>query len=437
MSPHGRRQNALPTSPLWFPLLVVLLSFLWALPSSASSDSRPADKAVQLDRSAALLEESDPGDLAVMAERRHMSLATAERAMRLESATLGLEELINARWTDSFAGMWLSIDSEPGLFVAFTNSDRSRNGILADAFGYPDDIHFLVADHSLAELQDLQLQLRDARASMQSGARLGIQAIDDTKGQFDLDIDVRANRVVVRVERRTDSIATAFIGVYGREWIEVREGITHFQCLPTDCYDNMMSGLQYGDAGGPWCTTAFSAGLSSNWSQKLFLTAAHCTDPNPARYHAGHYFGAYYGAAFGGRTDAARVLKDAVWDMKARMWISASVRRSVCCYITWSNIQVGVQVVKGGGFSGTQYGDILGKYYMPSGVPDSERFVLASYCANPGDSGSGIMHSQTAYGIHHGADDVGPNTSCPTPENSVFGAINYAMDALDVDLMGE
>lgn len=389
----------------------------------------------ELDAAAARAETFAPQDIEAMAKRRGMSLARAEYAMRLESATVGLEEQILTAWPDSYAGMWLSTTASPSLVLAFTDADPSRSEVAGAWFGFPASVDTVVVDHSLDELATLQLSIREERSRLQRGGRIGATYIDATRGHFDLDIDVRANRVVVYVEKATPQISTAFTDRWGGGRVIVREGVIRPQCTQNDCYATMMGGLtlQKFDL-VQLCTTGFSALDGSGSGQRYVLSAAHCD--TTSRYHADYWFGEVWDQQQSGRVDAERIIKgNSVWDMKGKVWLGSSDKRSIYTYITWGNMTVGTQVTKSGWFGGIQVGDILSKNYMPNAVPNSERFLLASYCGTPGDSGGGIVRNNTAYGIHHGNDNVLPHSACPTPENSVFGAINYAMTALDVDLM--
>jgi hypothetical protein len=389
--------------------------------------------ATELDAAAASAESFRVEDIEEMAEVRELPLVIAEHAMRLESATVGLEERIETLWADSYAGMWLSTGSIPGLTIAFTDLDLARNATVANWFGYPAEINYVSVPNSMVELVALQRALRNDRLLLQAGGRIGVPDIDDTEGKFDLDIDVRLNRVVIVVGTVTNDVRKAFTNRWGDAWVVVKEGPVHPECAQTDCYDNMMGGLQLQTYQLiAICTSAFSA---LDGPDEYVLSAAHCHESSASRYHAGHWFGEVWTQQRSGRVDAEAILTGgSAWEMKGKVWLAADDRRSIYYYITWASITVGTRVTKSGYVGGTQQGDITSKNYAPSGVPLSERFVLADYCGSDGDSGGGVLRNNTAYGIHHGGDDNGPNTNCPTPEESVFGAINYAMNALDVAL---
>lgn len=97
----------------------------------------------------------------------------------------------------------------------------------------------------------------------------------------------------------------------------------------------------------------------------------------------------------------------------------------------------GTLVGKAGQTTGTTRGDITSKFGAPTGVPSSNRFLVADYCANPGDSGGAVFNTNTAYGIHHGGPTVnGQARVCGDPlDFGYFGNVVYAKDALGVSIL--
>lgn len=105
---------------------------------------------------------------------------------------------------------------------------------------------------------------------------------------------------------------------------------------------------------------------------------------------------------------------------------------------TWEGMTEGTRVCQAGVTSGRECGDVLGKHYSPSYVPDGNRFVRTDYCGGPGDSGAGVFgapdtgNPHRAFGIHSG----GSSGPCSDPDDfSIFGHIEQATNALGVSLL--
>lgn len=190
----------------------------------------------------------------------------------------------------------------------------------------------------------------------------------------------------------------------------------------------MRGGLKFTiENGVEGCSTAFSAVSGTG---RYVLSAAHCS--GTVRRNGGSKYGDVENELKSSYVDAERIRRtNSNWTEAGRVWVSSSDQRAVKAYITWDNVVVGKRVLKSGHKLNTTYGDIKGKYYSPSYVPNSDRFITATYCSAGGDSGGSVMRSNTAYGIHSGR-----NKACGESGSfGVFGSIGYAMGAMDVGLI--
>jgi hypothetical protein len=127
------------------------------------------------------------------------------------------------------------------------------------------------------------------------------------------------------------------------------------------------------------------------------------------------------------------------WFISATIYVESYDIRPVRYHITWDSTTIGTIVGKAGSTTGTTRGYITSKFGAPPAVPSSNRFLVADYCANPGDSGSPIFNTNTAFGIHHGGPLVGNppvERLCGDPQDfGYFGNIVYAKDALGVSIL--
>lgn len=193
-------------------------------------------------------------------EERATALAVphdeAQLRLQLERASIGFESDLIVSFPDTFAGVWLEADGPPGLSVALTHVDEGSLSRIQAMFDVPEAINVLKVDHSLAELLALQELMIQERGLLQQGA-LTIEGLDSTGGTYDLDIDVKANVVVVRVSSVDEEIASSVKRRYG-EMVVLKAGATAPECTRTDCRYTLRGGLLSAGTNHN-CSSAFTA----------------------------------------------------------------------------------------------------------------------------------------------------------------------------------
>jgi hypothetical protein len=354
------------------------------------------------------------------------------------------------------------------VFVAFAEKATKRVGKLRRGFPRPGMLRPVSVEHSLRDLEQVQAEMiADREAFRDTGAPF--PGVPDQL--YDLDIDVTRNAPVVILEHPTDQASAALRERYGPDvLVEARAPLVPevlYPCKsPFDCYE-LRSGLESvrstSAPKGQGCTTGFTAhiGRSAKVGTLGALTAAHCGGPtldNPkpdkgsARFHGTKRirYGTVTREQFQDRVDAEwhhvdlepfRSLTPA-----AEIYVSDAERGGLVKRVgRWTELIVGSRVCKSGITTGKTCGDVLTKNYSSTKIPGSNRFVIADYCSDPGDSGAGVYmkipglkpppgkpNRYTAVGIHSlGNEDEG---LCSSSDSAAFGHIEYAEQALDVKL---
>lgn len=378
----------------------------------------------------------EEADIEATALALNTSKQQAERRIRIEGAAVSLQREVESRWPETTAGVWLSEAVEPALSVAFTENAEANVEQLSGAFPYPEILRPVTFARSLIDLQGIQRKIVAERTALQSGsapAGLG-PAIRGTDGHYDIEIRVQDNLIIVRAEPPSDELVPEFRARYG-EPIEVERGVTEPDCTRVDCRFSMRGGLRIvGPSFG--CSTAFTA-FGPATGRRFVLSAGHCggADFGSSRSNGGSQYGTMDRDVQEYRWDAERIVRtNQSWNEAGLVWVESFDQRPVHSYTGWSSQVIGTQVGKAGNTTGTTRGFVESKYYSPSYVPNGERFVTTSYCSGPGDSGGAIFRNNSAWGIHSGSTS---SISCSDPQHfSLYGAIDYAIDELNVQLIG-
>lgn len=175
-------------------------------------------------------------------------LVTRDEAIRrfdVERSASALQQEVQSRWPATFAGLW--IDQSPfSVSVAFTRDAAENVESLKPGFPYPDDLRAVTAARSMQTLTSLQQRMGQDRAALQDGQRPEHlpPVIHGTRGVYDLDIDVPAAEVVVRVAQASEDTRQAFQDAYSPA-VTVQEGLAEpTTCQITDCRYAMMGGLK-------------------------------------------------------------------------------------------------------------------------------------------------------------------------------------------------
>lgn len=154
-------------------------------------------------------------DISERAAHLRISMEEAELRLQLERASIGFEpELIEA-FGQTFGGVWLEADGAPSLTVALTNGAEAALPVIQSMFAVPDAVRTVTVKHSLADLLALQETMIAERAALQAGEVPLVNALASTAGNYDLDVDVLRNVVVVHLEDATDALVSAFTETYG------------------------------------------------------------------------------------------------------------------------------------------------------------------------------------------------------------------------------
>lgn len=130
------------------------------------------------------------------------------------------------RWPDEFAGVWRKGDR---IVVAFTaNADEKAAVLEQEVLGGASPVAPRTVEHSLQDLEALQQRMAQDRDRVQAAATVPNLPgpIANLGGQFDLDIDIKRNVVVVYVEKVTPRLRDAFRTFYDSTAISFGEGLT-------------------------------------------------------------------------------------------------------------------------------------------------------------------------------------------------------------------
>lgn len=378
-------------------------------------------------------------DVSEIASHFGISEEEADLRLRLERASVGFEPQLIEAFPATFGGAWLETDGAPGLTVALTSGAADALPVIQSMFAIPDAVRTVTVEHSLGDLLALQQQMIDDRTALQSSDAPLVHVLSVTGGNYDLDIDVQRSVVVVRLPEFSEELSDAFAQLYGTSMLVVEgNGSAPEVCTRADCRYTLRGGLRL-TGGGDVCSSAFSAVAGSNY---YLLSAAHCAGGSGSpRLQGGEQYGTVTLEQRQGRVDAERTFRPwpSSWYVSASIYVESNDIRPVRYHITWDSTMEGTLVGKSGQTTGTTRGDITSKFGAPTGVSGSNRFLVADYCANPGDSGGSVFNTNTAYGIHHGGPTVGnPPVArvCGDPlDFGYFGNIVYAKDALGVSIL--
>jgi hypothetical protein len=360
---------------------------------------------------------------------------------KVDQASALLEPTARDRWPDSFGGIWGNEGEEPAkLYVAFTDGAKEKVAELAAGFPAPEMLVPVTVQHSLLQLEELQLKMIAERESGDSGNLLA--AADGAK--LDLGIDLEGNAVRVITPTEPDATRESLSAAYGPA-VEVEAGsLSH----PQACSDRFHCGLQLRAAigarfkvsGGTGdCTDAFTVVRPGGVIQ--ILSAGHCGDPagtapdiGNQRYHRGsiipaNLYGSVQDQYEGGRVDAERhSIGNGFSGMPWIYIVPGSEAIPIYSVGTWEGIIVnGGQLCKSGTTTGWTCGYVKDKEFSPGYIPNGNRFLALDAYSLPGDSGSpfvwGWSHAEAIL-----SGGAGGACGCWT----IAGHVQYADEALGV-----
>ena len=381
-------------------------------------------------------EQPAAGDVAARAAEEQVSEDVAAHRLRVDRAAGALEAEAERRWPDSFAGLWIS-RPDFTVRVAFTGDAAAKRDELARTFAFPEQLVAERAPVSLQDLRAIQERINTDRASQQQGAAAGPASLQATRGQYDTEIDVRTQTVVLRVpDQAVDGARAETPAAYGPR-VRVQSGAAEPSgCSISDCRYAMLGGLELVIGSAGTCSSAFSA---TNGTNRFVLSAAHCyvNTKTTSRYNAGSYYGYTRTYQYSGRVDAERIIRSGSWRESGKFFVEGENPRLVEDYVGYGSTPIGAYLGKTGRSTGTTRGYVESKTVSPSYVPSSNDFLKVDFCVYPGDSGGAVWAGNSAYGIISG---YYKGTSCrgggPTGRGAgIYGAINFALASLDVSLL--
>ncbi len=317
-------------------------------------------------------------DAFLYAQQFHVPIAEARQRLQWQVLAGELEEKISDAYPESFSGLWIEHAPSFRVVVLLTEPEPAR-GKLELMVSQGPLSGKLEVRRAVYGLKTLREQKTQARLTMQ---RSGIEA--------DIDIDVRANRVVLYT-LNSSRAESALQGIRrqlpeGLSVVEVDE-----LAVPTA---NIYGGLPSTD-----CTWGFSVVDASG--NRGISTAGHCGS-----------FQVFSGSVLPFRGECYRDNFDVQWHSvgshTAQPWIKVGSQiRSI--YSTTPRVlqSINAYVCKEGRTSGTTCGTIRSKNFAPSYVPSvNATFILVggsrTALSVAGDSGGPWFLANSAYGINSG-----------------------------------
>jgi len=377
---------------------------------------------------------------ALLAASAGSAVAAQPKKLRLSKGVAKLQREATDRWPGSYGGAWLERGK---IFVAFTGRSKRRAGILREDFPSPGKLRSRTVGRSLAGLRSFQATAIAARE---------LSTPDEVP--YDLDIDVQANSVVAIVED-PNPVTVAFLTARHGAELEIRKGdlaLPEACTSRTFCTPDLRSGLQVSQTSGALCSTAFT--VRSRLGFDGILSAAHCgkDDVGSSRFHTNVFTGSVVAEQHFGNVDAElhRDLSSTLSMSKPLIYANEQQRnRLVLRSGSYAGLLKGFYVCKAGWVTDETCGKVESTDYAPDSTSYSHQFIKARYCANPGDSGSGVyqrinIHGKpkapraAALGIHSAGASRLVNGEkiprvCPDPlDYGVFGHIEFAKKAFNL-----
>ena len=135
-----------------------------------------------------------------------------------------LDEEASKRWPTEFAGLWIDRRT---IVISFTEGAEEKVAELREAIQQPHTIVAVNGQHPLDELRAHQQKMITDREHLSEGDHPADMpaAIVETKGNYDLGIDIKTSVVTVNVERLSPELEAAFGEYYGADVIRVEEGM--------------------------------------------------------------------------------------------------------------------------------------------------------------------------------------------------------------------
>lgn len=370
-------------------------------------------------------------DGARLAAEFGISKAEGAERLRLQDAVAELEPVAAAQWPSTFGGLWIDHRNGGVVHVAFTDGAEANVAALGARFTRPDLLRAETVRWSLASLLDAQRAVVADRDRASAGA----EVLPDAGSRYEVWVDVTRNAVVLRSAAVTSRLVAAVTERYGSAVVVEHGLVAEPLCTREACGPTLRSGLRIRNDGGWGCTTAFAA---RRWSTEwAMLTAAHC-DHGPVTGQWARHNNTYYGYTeaerYAGNLDAEfqRVVYNG-HNAAPVIWIDGETAREVRAKGTYDGLAVGSWACKSGATSGVSCGSVTSKWGAPSYVPGggAHDFIVADFCSEPGDSGSGVYSAHKALGILSG----GSTATCATSDWTYFSHVEFAEQQLGVSVV--
>lgn len=168
-----------------------------------------------------------------------------------ELAVAKLEVTARHALHDKFAGLWT--DSSEAVHLALTSglTDEDR-AALSSAAASETLLNERIVPRTLAQLDFLQSQMIADRVQLQSESYSDrLAPLASTSGQYDLDISIQTNQVVVLLPEVRSDLKRAFTSLYGPDLAFEQGSSTLEACSISNCFPTMMDGLKTLSGGYP------------------------------------------------------------------------------------------------------------------------------------------------------------------------------------------
>jgi hypothetical protein len=337
--------------------------------------------------------------------------------------------------------VWTTVTDSYHADVAYTRAvDASVAALRAKYPGLPIVGH--ATAFSLESLRASEDRLIDMRRRLKANEPSSDvpDAIRATKGDYDVSIDVIANKVIIDLPTPPAGLDDALWGEFGDAVaVEIAPLAVPAQCQGIfNCYPAMLGGLFFDGNTGD-CSTGFLAGRGA---QRGMLTAGHCWDNGNNHFwsHNGTLYGHAAAQALQGNTDGMWVEREANTPFRdsSKFFVeNEAVPRPVLGVIPRANIGPPHQVGKTGARTGTTFGNVVRTDFSPGYVPNAAPvFVLTEACGGLGDSGGAVFDGNNAVGIFSGIQFVGGCFTDGEHGRMIYDPIDIVTATLNVNVVG-
>lgn len=186
------------------------------------------------------------GDVRARMKIEDISYEEAEHRFYVERAAGVFQNTVAARWPETFGGLWVDVE-DFGVVVAFTEGASARVEELRGEFAYPEALRPATVTVSLAELTQVHARIVAERAALSSGQPPSDMPAEmrQTGGQWDIDIDVEGNTLVVQVQEPSARLRQQFRDRYSQHLVLGTRFGTVQACTATNCAYNGRGGLRW------------------------------------------------------------------------------------------------------------------------------------------------------------------------------------------------